>query len=118
SKQEVFDSSYLFENQDELDNERIDICSLLTKVDRDNFEEYMNEISEINRNILIRKGIKQIDESKIYVDVKGIQKSLEKDIRESFDRSMNLLNLSLDQVQKLDLSSENVITGYYGKSTE
>src|SRR5690606_26068037 len=51
SKQEVFDSSYLFENQDELDNERIDICSLLTKVDRDNFEEYMNEISEINRNI-------------------------------------------------------------------
>ena len=118
SKQEVFDSSYWFENQDELDNERIDICSLLTKIDKDNFEEYVNEISEINRNILIRKGIKQMDESKIYVDVKGIKKSLEKDIKESFDRSMNLLNLSLDQIEKLDLDSDAVITPYYGKSPE
>lgn len=118
SKQEIFDSSYLFENQDELDNERIEICSLLTKIDKNNFEEYINEISEINRNILIRKGIKQMDESKIYVDVKGIKKSLEKDIKESFDRSMNLLNLSLDQIRKLDLDSDPVITPYYGKSPE
>jgi len=117
-KQEVFDSSYLFENQDELDNERIEVCSILTRLDEDNFEEYINEISEISRHILIRKGIKQIDESKIYVDVKGIKKSLEKDIRESFERSMNLLNLSLDQIVKLDLDSDNVIVPYYGKSIE
>ncbi len=117
-KQEVFDSSYLFETQDELDNERIEICSILTRFDSENFEEYINEISEINRSILIRKGIKQMDESKIYVDVKGIKRSIYKDIKESFDRSLNLLNLSLDQIQKLDLESENVIIPYYGKSSE
>jgi len=112
-KQEVFDSSHKFENQDQLDNERIEICSLLTRIDRDNFEDYINEISEINRNLLIRQGIKQIDESKIYVDVKGIKNFLEKDIKESFDRSMNLQTLSLDQIQKLDLNSDNVMIPYY-----
>jgi len=118
AKQEVFDSSYWFENQDDLDNERIDICSLLTQIDKDNFEEYMNEISEINRNLLIRQGIKQIDESKIYVDVKGIRTSLEKDIKESFDRYINLQTLSIDQIQKLDLNSDNLMLSYYEKSTD
>jgi hypothetical protein len=117
-RQDVYDSSYWFENQDELDNERIEICSLLTRLDKINFEKYINEISEINRSLLIRRGIKQIDESKIYVDVKGVKKSLEKDIKESFERSLNLLNLSLDQIQKLDLNSENVIVPYYDKSPE
>lgn len=118
SKQEVYDSSHMFENQDDLDNERIDICSLLTKIDKDNFEEYINEISEINRNLLIRQGIKQIDESKIYVDVKGIKSSLEKDIKESFERYMNLQTLSIDQIQKLDLNSDSLMISYYEKSND
>ena len=117
-KQDVYDSSYLFESQDELDNERIEVCLLLTSLDPKNLEEYINEISEISRNQLIRKGIKQIDESKIYVDVKGIKKSIEKDLKESFDRSLNLLNLPLEQIQKLDLKSDNVLVPYYGKSNE
>lgn len=118
SKQEVYDSSHMYENQDDLDNERIDICSLLTQIDKDNFEEYINEISEINRNLLIRQGIKQIDESKIYVDVKGIKSSLEKDIKESFERYVNLQTLSLDQIQKLDLNSDRLMLSYYEKSTD
>jgi len=108
----------MFENQDDLDNERIDICSLLTQIDKDNFEEYINEISEINRNLLIRQGIKQIDESKIYVDVKGIRNSVEKDINESFERYINLQTLSLDQIQKLDLNSDSLMLSYYDKTTD
>lgn len=117
-KQETYSSSYWFENQDDLDNERIEICSILTKLDKGNFEEYINEISEINRQILIRKGIKQIDESKIYVDIKGIKKSLENDVRESFERSKSISNLSLDQIHKLDLNSDSVYFAYYKKSVE
>ncbi len=116
--QSVYDSSYSFDNQDQLDNERIEICSLLSKIDEDNFDVYINEISEISRDLLVRKGIKQIDESKIYVDVTGIKRLLDLDIRESFERNMNLLSLSLDQIEKLDLNSENVIVPYYGKSNE
>lgn len=116
SKPEIYDSSYMFDGQDDMDNERIEICLALTNLDKDNTDEYIKEISEISRNQLIRKGIKQIDESKIYVDVKGIKNNLEKELRESFDRSLNLLNLSLNQLQKLDVSIENIIVPYYGKS--
>ena len=115
AKQEIYYSSYMFETQDELDNERIEICLALAKIDSDNAKEYRDEISEISRNLLIRQGIKQIDESKIYVDVKGVRESLEKDLRESFSRSLNLLNLSLDQIKKLDDTTDNVIVPYYGK---
>lgn len=117
-RQDVYDSSPNFESQDELDNERVEVCRLLSLLDKDNFELYINEIADINRNQLIRRGIKQIDESKIYVDVNGIKISLDKDIRESFDRSLNLLNLPLDQIQKLDESSERVLVPYYSKDSD
>lgn len=116
AKQEVYYSSYMYENQDDLDNERIEICLALAILDEDNAKEYRYEISEISRNLLIRQGIKQIDESKIYVDVKGVSDSLEKDLKESFSRSLNLLNLSLDQIKKLDDTTDNVIVPYYGKT--
>jgi len=117
-RQDVYDSSYLFENQDELDNERIEICSILMRIDKINYEEYINEISEISRIQLVRKGIKQIDESKIYVDVKGIKKSTDSDIKESFERSLKLSNLSLENLTLLDDNVDNVIVAFYGKSPD
>ena len=117
-KQEIYDSSPAFESHDELDNERVEVCRLLSELDKDNFEVYINEIAEINRFQLIRKGIKQIDESKIYVDVKGIKSSLEKDIRESFDRSLNLLDLPIDQIMKIDGNADNILVPYYTNKNE
>lgn len=115
ARQSLFYNSYMFENQDELDNERIEICLRLVEIDPENLREYQDEISEISRDLLIRKGIKQIDESKIYVDVDGIRKTLDSDLKESFNRSINLVNLSIDEIEKLDMSSENVIIPYFGK---
>jgi len=117
-KQEVYNSSYMFEDQDDLDNERIEVCLNLAQIDEANLKLYINEISEISRAQLIRKGIKQIDESKIYVDEKGVRNSLQKELKESFQRSLNLLNLPLDQIQKLDENTENIIVPFYGKSSE
>ena len=113
ARQEIYHSSYLFETQDELDNERIEICLILVNIHVENAKSYKDEISEISRNLLIRKGIKQIDESKIYVDVAGIKNSLKNDLQESFERSLNLMNLSIDQISRLDQISENIIVPYY-----
>jgi len=117
-KQDVYDSSPSFESQDELDNERVEICRLLSELDNENFEDYINEIAEINRNQLIRKGIKQIDESKIYVDVDGVRNSLDKDIRESFERSLKLFNLPLDQIKKIDDTTESLLIPYFSKKND
>lgn len=118
-KPEVYDSSYIFENQDELDNERIEICLLLTQVDQLNGPEYIDEISEISRIQLIRKGIKQIDESKIYADIIGMKKALQKELRERFNRSLELMAIPLEQISKVSIESTgNVVVPYYGKSKE
>jgi hypothetical protein len=118
-RQEVYDSSFMFENQDDLDNERIEVCLLLTKIDPENSANYIDEISAISRNILIRKGIKQIDESKIYADVVGMRRTLEKDLRESFNRSLELMAIPIDQITKLSLQDTGkVVVPYYGKSKD
>lgn len=111
--QDIYDSSFWFENQDSLDAERIEICTILSNIDKENFENYINEISEIDRNILIRKGVKQIDESKIYVDINGLKKSLYKDLNENLQRSTNLQSLSIDQITKLDLKENKVLMIFY-----
>jgi hypothetical protein len=114
-KQEIYYSSYYFNNQNELDNERIEVCLLLADIDDANQEEYFREISDISRSLLIRQGIKQIDESKIYVDVKGVKTSLEKDLKESFNRSLNLSSVPIDQLQKIVEKTGNVLIPYLSK---
>jgi len=99
---DVYDSSPFYNNQDDLDNQRIEVCLLLTKIDEINASDYINEISEINREILIRKGIKQFDQSKIYVDVKGIKSNIEKELKENFDRYLELATIPIDQLKEID----------------
>lgn len=111
--QDIYDSSIWFDNQEALDAERIEVLSYLSEIDKENIEDYFNEISEIDKNILIREGIKQIDESKIYVDTIGLKNSLFKDIEESLQRSLKLQNLSLDQIDKLNLADNNIVVPYF-----
>ncbi len=116
--QDIYDSSTSFESKDELDIERIEICTLLSELDKDNFEEYVNEVSEIDRQLLIKKGVKQIDESKIYVDVNGLKKSLYKDINESLQRSLSLQSLSIDQLEKLNIQDSSVLITYFDQNAK
>jgi len=116
--QDIYDSSTAFDSKDELDIERIEICTLLSALDKDNFEEYVDEVSEIDRQLLIKKGVKQIDESKIYVDVNGLKKSLYKDINESLQRSLNLQSLSLDQLEKLNIQDGSVLITYFDQNVK
>jgi hypothetical protein len=111
-KQEIYYSSTLFENQDELDNERIEICLLLLDLDEANKDEYHLEIGEISRVLLIRQGIKQIDESKIYVDEKGLKISVEKDLKDLFTRSLQIKNIPINQIDKLEKNISSVVVSF------
>lgn len=100
--QEVLGLSYNdFENEDDLDNERMAVLALLCEIDYKNYEEYVEEIQILSSNVEIRKGIKQLDESKIYVDIVGIRNSLEKDLKESYNRSLELDSLNIPGLEKL-----------------
>jgi len=82
----IMDSSYYFESSEEIDNERINICKWLCELDLDNKDIYMNEISIITKNYIVLQRIQEVEESKIYVDTDGIQKSIQQSFKESFER--------------------------------
>ncbi len=70
------DALCIFENTQERDQERVEICNLLTHLDSDYSKEYENEIREITQKLMINKELKIIDESRIHVNVDGIRDRL------------------------------------------
>lgn len=107
--QDIYDSSPAFNNPEELDNERIKICNYLCIIDPGKKETYIKEISDIETKALIKKGLKEIDESKIFVDTTGIWREIEFDIKERFLRGKELLKLSKDEVDYLLEMSSSVL---------
>lgn len=70
------DALYVFENTQERDQERVEICNLLMRIDPENSKDYENEIREITQKLMINKELKIIDESRIHVNVDGIKDRL------------------------------------------
>lgn len=113
---DVLHSSPEFENQEELDLERLEICNfLLDKVD--DHLEIESEISDLLRKILVRKGIKQINYSKIYVDVTSLKEGLQKELRENFNRNIEIAALPIDQLNKI-VDSVGKMLVYYVDNPE
>ncbi len=108
---DVLHSSPAFENQEELDLERLEICNFLLGKSP-NTVDIETEISELWRKILVRKGIKQINFSKIYVDIPGLKDLLRGQLRENFNRNIEIASLPLDQLQKIVDSLGNVLVYY------
>ncbi|WP_439694597.1 hypothetical protein ACFGVS_15170 [Mucilaginibacter sp. AW1-7] len=108
---DVLHSSPAFENQEELDLERLEICNFLLGKSN-NTTAIETEISELWRKILVRKGIKQINFSKIYVDVPGLKDLLRGQLRENFNRNIEIAALPLDQLQKIVDSLGNILVYY------
>lgn len=98
---EIYDSSIMFESQEDLDNERIKICSLLIELDPNNKAHYTTEISEFSRKIRTKIGKQQIDKSKIYVNVDGIWDRNQKDWTELFKRIQDLNTLDIESIKRM-----------------
>ncbi|MDN7243017.1 hypothetical protein QWY14_14470 [Planococcus sp. N028] len=79
-------NSIEFESIAEVETERLMICQILSELDIENVDSYSNEIKSITQKQMVRKGIREIENSKIYVDVEGIKIALEKNLKENFAR--------------------------------
>jgi len=100
----VMAKSYHLKGTEALEAERIKLCQYLSEHDPANKTTYFQEISDITQRSIIRKGIRQIDESKIYVDELGIRSTGEKILKERFQRFMEYSNLSVETVRIPDTS--------------
>jgi hypothetical protein len=76
----------VFKNSNSVLNERIAIFQFLAKIDPEKVSEYNKEISEITKRLTVQLRIKEVDQSKIYVDENGIIESEVYEIKKSFNR--------------------------------
>jgi hypothetical protein len=66
--------------------ERREICGFLAAADRENAEQYTQEILDISRELSVLDGLKTIDGSRVHVDSESLLRSLRVDLGESFQR--------------------------------
>lgn len=92
----VIDSFPVFNNTGEVENERIAICRILSEHDNNNSQKYQEEIKKITQKQIIKRGLEEVEKSKIYVDAEGIKTSLYKTNKESYQRYIALLKANID----------------------
>jgi hypothetical protein len=92
---EVMQTSSEFTSTKELDEERIKVLTTLVRLDPTNAKEYEEETREITRARLIQQGVKEVAQSKIFVDLASIQRWAEKNVRADFLRFQRLVEAGM-----------------------
>ncbi|WP_438298151.1 hypothetical protein [Sporosarcina sp. FA15] len=77
---------HYFENYEQVEEERIEVCRILTQIDPDNKNIYSEEIRVLTEKSQIRVHTAALEKSKIYVDTEGIKKQALSLIDNNFNR--------------------------------
>ena len=86
----ILDSHIEYESSQAVEDERIAVCQQLSKLDPGRNVAYSEEIARITRSQLIQRGVRQVEKSKIYVDIAGLQNGLRSSAKDLFERYQSL----------------------------
>lgn len=118
----IMDLSGNFEGgSTEILEERRQICRFLIEIDPENMSVYSNEVSEIVRRQVIASRRQEVDQSRIYVDVKRIKDWTAAQLEESFYRFTSYIKSGLNDFSKKDVkvsSKESAISTPDNEVTE
>lgn len=81
---EALDWSTDFVDSHDLENERIEICRVLQRLDGDNSSAHAEEIDRRTKAAAIRRVMQAATVSKVYVDTDGIRRSLGPELADGF----------------------------------
>lgn len=87
---------------------RIDFLNKLIEIDSENKKRYVSEIASIMKQKSIKEKIKQINQSRVFVDKDNIKKDNETVFREGFDRYLLMKDFD-DEYVSFDIYNEDVI---------
>ena len=87
----VMDTSIVFDSSSDVANERVAICQLLAKLDPPNAERFQSESRGILQRLTVRKRFREIEHSKIYVDIEGLKAAARNDLKEDYARYQTFL---------------------------
>lgn len=82
----VMRQTILFGGMKEIEESRIKVCRLLAELDPPNAAEYRDEIKDRVKHLEIAKGTTLIEQSKVYVEIEAIKKTLRAKLGDSYAR--------------------------------
>lgn len=82
----VLDISTVYSSSNEVDRERLKICSFLSEIDKKNEEIYRDEIHRLTTKQKIGEGLDYLDRTKLYVNEELLKSWANRELKESFDR--------------------------------
>lgn len=116
TKENIEDSPYI-NTIEEVESERIVILNYLKTINSQKTNEYNEEILKITKESSIRKGLLQIHESRIYVDTNNIFKIADTNLKEIFERYLDLTNTDVIDFSTVKLNEpflkEKINLSYY-----
>jgi len=91
----VMDISLVFASSREIDEERANIVSLLSEGLSDGSSELREELLEITRRLVIRDGLRTIDQSRVFVDTEALKQLAVRELSNVFERYKTLKEIGL-----------------------
>lgn len=83
---EVMRQTVLYEGTREIEEERVKVCQALADIDSLNSLKYLAEIRERVKTLEIAKATNLVEQSKVYVDIAAIKKSLRSKLGDAYAR--------------------------------
>jgi tetratricopeptide (TPR) repeat protein len=77
-----------YADEDDLISERLKVCSILIGLDPNNANAYEDEIKSLTRELRIGRGVREIDQNRVNIDLEAVRKVVTASVAESFARLM------------------------------
>lgn len=105
---EIMGQTLLYNGSREIEEARIQVCKLLVEIDPENSNEYQTEIRERVKNLELAKVTKLVDQSRIYVDVSTIKKTLKTKLGDIYLKYKNTIMVGNEDKENLAEVIEDV----------
>jgi hypothetical protein len=86
----------------DIDDERIAICELLTKIDPANASDYQREVISLSNDIRVQEGLKVVDQSRIHVDEAALTRWALQELEEDFNRYRDYIKVGIGTGDDMD----------------
>lgn len=93
----TMDRSVVFKGSKDILEERLAVCKLIADSTEQPDELLQTEIKDILKRLMVHRRMREIEQSKIYIDLDSIRKTVDKTLRESYARYLSMLKLHMDQ---------------------
>lgn len=115
---DVMRQTLLYQNSREIEEARIKVCQFLAKIDPANEDDYFDEIKERVKKIEIAKGLKLVEQNKVYVDIPAIKRVVAKKLENPYKHYKSIQNNAPQSERVAEAIAATLTQAMPGKSLE